>query len=952
MEPEEYDFDTYVQDDSLTEFVRANNEVMKVTEEEVDRLQIGDVISNSFQPSNKRWKRPQMAVKPIINTAEDKEKHVDDTPLKSSKSLNDLVCENAKRTSQSNKKKVPKEKKRSRKKHVSFDEVVYSSDPSLEGVEHALIKSSLELEDFDEINISQQEQTISRDSVQTINVKADIHNSDNHTSLPNEKMDALESPKDDTMKDQKITLSELEDNSKHGVWKVPSVPKQSGLSHSNVPSQSLPKQDISKDIKQSSSPLGQEFGRLSGYEKKTTFRNPFQSRTVGLTTTKVRSSKKSSRSNANVLQKQSALQTEMLSLARLNESVSPRSRDSSAYSTSSDDVFTDSRDQESTSSQSGVDDVEGHVILQVVSSGNVEALHRLTNTMDAENLGSFLDRHGNNVLHLCCSSGHLESLEYLHQYLSPTSTEMLAEQNRKKLTPFGCAVKRGHVDCLVWLLEQDGNEEILGNDTQRLLHIAAKHNQFDCLHILATIFQEDQSVINSMDVNRLTPLHIAAKYGRLECMQVLIDFGADVFSKNADGLTASELALINGHSQCSKYLQSVETCVEFMGENIKLKLENDRLLEEQREFERFMKQTMEAVAKVSTVMKTADNNVSTVAQLKQEFEHVTNRLARQVDVLYRENTALKQNTNGGVKSNALEKQIQDTMCDNVKLGEDLDKFKTNQPIEPPGLAYIEALQNSYSHFNTKLNTSRNRTQRVKCDPSHIRNEVRLHLLQLQLATVKATETATANDNNHHGDRNKPTDNNWNAHKNPVCPDDSRSTIAQHKTNTKGTPLSIIKENHLNDAKTQRSRSEGDYPTTAKTTEHEVQNSRTVIPHQHVQSILKPSDRIQSTSDHALFGNGISNRPNVYPNHVHQKNTNRSNIIPAENTLGQSNITNVIKRFETLQTSNVGRQLSTTHDSQTNYSPSSKVRFQLTDPPLNQPKHKALHNSDDDGSTSL
>lgn len=47
----------------------------------------------------------------------------------------------------------------------------------------------------------------------------------------------------------------------------------------------------------------------------------------------------------------------------------------------------------------------------------------------------------------------------------------------------------------------------------------------------------------------------------LQCCQILVVNGVDLGIKDQDGFTAADLAEYNGHSQCAKYLRTVENMV-------------------------------------------------------------------------------------------------------------------------------------------------------------------------------------------------------------------------------------------------------------------------------------------------------------------------------------------------------------------------------------------------------
>lgn len=47
----------------------------------------------------------------------------------------------------------------------------------------------------------------------------------------------------------------------------------------------------------------------------------------------------------------------------------------------------------------------------------------------------------------------------------------------------------------------------------------------------------------------------------MQCCQILVVNGVDLAIRDQDGFTAADLAEYNGHSQCAKYLRTVENMV-------------------------------------------------------------------------------------------------------------------------------------------------------------------------------------------------------------------------------------------------------------------------------------------------------------------------------------------------------------------------------------------------------
>lgn len=60
------------------------------------------------------------------------------------------------------------------------------------------------------------------------------------------------------------------------------------------------------------------------------------------------------------------------------------------------------------------------------------------------------------------------------------------------------------------------------------------------------------------DVVGETPVHKAARSGSLDCLNVLVTHGATTDLRNANGLTAAQLALAQGFGECSQFLCSVQ----------------------------------------------------------------------------------------------------------------------------------------------------------------------------------------------------------------------------------------------------------------------------------------------------------------------------------------------------------------------------------------------------------
>lgn len=102
--------------------------------------------------------------------------------------------------------------------------------------------------------------------------------------------------------------------------------------------------------------------------------------------------------------------------------------------------------------------------------------------------------------------------------------DLMRVENYEKLTPLGCCIKAGQVDCLDSLLNsQNIPSYFLPGDPVRrsLVHLAVKYGQDGCLRLLLQrLERENVNVDELKDINGNGLAHVAAKYGHLTCLQV------------------------------------------------------------------------------------------------------------------------------------------------------------------------------------------------------------------------------------------------------------------------------------------------------------------------------------------------------------------------------------------------------------------------------------------------
>ncbi|KAI3356811.1 hypothetical protein L3Q82_003472 [Scortum barcoo] len=167
-------------------------------------------------------------------------------------------------------------------------------------------------------------------------------------------------------------------------------------------------------------------------------------------------------------------------------------------------------------------------------------------------------KNGATPLYLACQEGHLEAVQYL---VKDCGADPSIRAN-DGMTPLHAAAQMGHNTVIVWLAMNRKIKEMSfteisltdrDSDGATAMHFAASRGH---AKVLSWLLLHGGEIVT--DNWGGTPLHDAAENGELECCQILVVNGVDLGIRDQDGFTAADLAEYNGHSQCAKYLRTVE----------------------------------------------------------------------------------------------------------------------------------------------------------------------------------------------------------------------------------------------------------------------------------------------------------------------------------------------------------------------------------------------------------
>lgn len=202
--------------------------------------------------------------------------------------------------------------------------------------------------------------------------------------------------------------------------------------------------------------------------------------------------------------------------------------------------------------------------LDAIQNGDTQYLASLLNTNP--NLAKKKTEQGISLLQFAAYCKNSEAVKLLKLYLDELTLHELAcigdVDGIKKIlsknpqlidsfsadgfTPLGLAAYFGHVELVRFLLIQNANPNVPSNNSFRVtpLHSACASSNLE----IAKLLIEYHADVNTKQQKGVTPLHSAAHNGNKDLVRLLVRTGADLHVKMENGKSPLDLAKENGFS--------------------------------------------------------------------------------------------------------------------------------------------------------------------------------------------------------------------------------------------------------------------------------------------------------------------------------------------------------------------------------------------------------------------
>lgn len=222
-----------------------------------------------------------------------------------------------------------------------------------------------------------------------------------------------------------------------------------------------------------------------------------------------------------------------------------------------------------------------YVIYDVVSKGNIDMVDQLiqwgvdihkktqnthTNGLHAAVLNStpamvekmlslnIVDEpnyQGDFAIHMAVMSGNIDKVKLL------LNSKGIDQKNNKGQIPMELAIQEGHTDIVVVLAQVQNVKTLVFGDGLTCLHLAARHGNPEMIQALVDLGCR----VDSLDVNRVTPLYDAIHSNKYSNVKTLIELGADQRKPCAQLMYPIHKAVLNRAADIVELLLSVDISI-------------------------------------------------------------------------------------------------------------------------------------------------------------------------------------------------------------------------------------------------------------------------------------------------------------------------------------------------------------------------------------------------------
>ncbi|XP_071098364.1 putative ankyrin repeat protein RF_0381 [Haliotis cracherodii] len=163
---------------------------------------------------------------------------------------------------------------------------------------------------------------------------------------------------------------------------------------------------------------------------------------------------------------------------------------------------------------------------------------------------SLVDEVDNDILHLACVGGDLETVEFV---LSLNLVDINSRGERSR-TPVMRAALGGHRDVVELLVSEGANVSLVDEDGDNIVHLACVGGDLETVKFVL--------VLNVVDINRRglgsrTPVMWAAVWGHRDVVELLVSEGANVSLVDEDGDNILHLACVGGDLETVEFVLSL-----------------------------------------------------------------------------------------------------------------------------------------------------------------------------------------------------------------------------------------------------------------------------------------------------------------------------------------------------------------------------------------------------------